>query len=121
MAFKHKYENPVVDSFEKTTENYLSSFSTIVSNHENGEVIVATHNQDTITETAKICKQVNGKIRVSYAQLLGLADHLTFQSKMDGFRVYKYLPWAKVDVMIGYMIRRAEELSQMRYPLDAQF
>ena len=84
-------------------------------------MVVATHNQDTILETAKICKEVNGSLSVSYAQLLGLADHLTFKSKIDGFRVYKYLPWAKVDVMIGYMIRRAEELSQMKYPLDAQF
>lgn len=52
---------------------------------------------------------------------MGLADHLTFKSKLDGFRVYKLLPWAKVDVMMGYMIRRAQELSQMRYPLDTQF
>jgi proline dehydrogenase len=86
-----------------------------------GEVIVATHNQDTILETSKIYNEGNSKLRVSYAQLLGLADHLTFKSKMDGFRVYKYLPWAKVEVMVAYMIRRAEELSQMKYPLDAQF
>ena len=50
----------------------------------------------------------NSKVRVSYAQLLGLADHLTFKAKEDNFRVYKYLPWAKVNVMIPYMIRRAE-------------
>ena len=86
-----------------------------------GEVIVATHNQDTILETSKIYNEGNSKLRVSYAQLLGLADHLTFKSKMDGFRVHKYLPWAKVEVMVAYMIRRAEELSQMKYPLDAQF
>ena len=34
--------------------------------------------------------------------------------------VYKLLPWAETPVMVGYMIRRAEELSQMRYPLDVQ-
>lgn len=86
----------------------MNSFKVIIENHSVGEVIVATHNQDTIMETAKIYKSGNSKLRVSYAQLLGLADHLTFKSKMDGFRVYKYLPWAKVDVMVAYMIRRAE-------------
>lgn len=71
--------------------------------------MVATHNQDTIMDTAQISKQVNSaEMRVSYAQLLGLADHLTFKSKLDGFRVYKYLPWAKAEVMISYIIRRAE-------------
>jgi hypothetical protein len=34
--------------------------------------------------------------------------------------VYKLLPWAETPVMVGYMIRRAEELSQMKYPLDVQ-
>lgn len=86
----------------------MNSFKVIIENHSVGEVIVATHNQDTIMETAKIYNSGNSKLRVSYAQLLGLADHLTFKSKMDGFRVYKYLPWAKVDVMVAYMIRRAE-------------
>lgn len=75
---------------------------------------MATHNQDTILSTSKLYNDKHSqnsasekKLRLSYAQLLGLADHLTYQSKKDGFRVYKYLPWAKVEVMIGYMIRRA--------------
>ena len=34
--------------------------------------------------------------------------------------VYKLLPWAQTQVMVGYMIRRAEELSQMNYPLEIQ-
>jgi hypothetical protein len=58
---------------------------------------------------------------MSCAQLLGLADHLTFKSKIDGYKVYKYMPWASAEVMVAYMIRRAEELSQMNYPLDIQF
>ena len=93
----------------------------MVKSFDNGEVVVATHNIDTVYDTERIFKDAGSKIRVSYAQLLGLADHITFQSKEDGFRVYKYLPWAKVHVMIPYMIRRAEELSQMKYPLDAQY
>ena len=32
---------------------------------------------------------------MSYAQLLGLADHLTWKVNADKFTVYKYLPWAK--------------------------
>lgn len=60
-------------------------------------------------------------MRLGFAQLLGLADHLTWKINSDKYRVYKYLPWAKTEVMIAYMIRRAEELSQMRYPLETQY
>ncbi len=58
---------------------------------------------------------------MSFAQLYGLADHLTWQLKEQNHQVYKYLPWAETPVMIAYMIRRAEELSQMKYPLDMQY
>lgn len=35
--------------------------------------------------------------------------------------MYKYLPWAETEVMVPYMIRRAQELNQMKYPLDIQY
>jgi proline dehydrogenase len=102
----------------------MNSFETIVNSFnslEDGEVIVATHNINTVEATQKVYKESNSKLRVCYGQLLGLADHLTWKLKSEGFRVYKYLPWAETEVMIAYMIRRAEELNQMRYPLDTQY
>jgi len=85
----------------------LQSFKLILEKAKKGEIVVATHNQDTINSTSSILESTPHSLRVCYAQLLGLADHLTFESKNQGFRVYKYLPWAKSSVMIGYMIRRA--------------
>ena len=93
----------------------------MISSFENGEVVVATHNADTVYDTATMHSELGSKMKISYAQLLGLADHLTYQIKKDGFTVYKYLPWATTKVMVAYMIRRAIELSQMRYPLDTQY
>lgn len=48
MAKEKGYQNPVVDFFTETTVNYLTSFEEIVKNCPEGEVIVATHNIDTI-------------------------------------------------------------------------
>lgn len=59
-------------------------------------------------------------MKINFAQLFGLGDHLTLLLKRERENVYKLLPWAETQVMIPYMIRRAEELSQMRYPLDTQ-
>ena len=88
---------------------------------EQGEVVVATHNVDTIQEALDIMKSHAKHPKVSFAQLLGLADHLTWYLKNQGLPVYKYLPWAETEVMVPYMIRRAQELNQMKYPLDIQY
>ena len=81
LAEEFRTENPIVDCFEKTTENYLKSFQMMIKNFNNGEVIVATHNIDTVYSTERIFNESGSSIRVSYAQLLGLADHLTFKAK----------------------------------------
>ncbi len=80
----------------------------MVSGFKDGEVIVATHNEDTINETIRIHNHSQSTVKISFAQLLGLADHLTWKVKAEKYTVYKYLPWAKTHVMIPYMIRRAE-------------
>lgn len=82
---------------------------------------MATHNVDTITAALEIKKKYPRTPIVSFAQLLGLADHLTCKLNQENNTVYKYLPWAQTEVMIPYMIRRAQELNQMKYPLDIQF
>lgn len=53
----------------------------MVKNFSHGEVVVASHNYDTVYDTQKIYKETGSSIRISYAQLMGLADHLTFKSK----------------------------------------
>lgn len=121
LAKERKYENPIVDDFDATTSNYLANFRHIVENIKGGEVMVATHNLDTIQEVIKIKEEYHEPLQVSFAQLLGLADHLTWMLKEQGHPVYKYLPWAETEVMVPYMIRRAQQLNQMKYPLDIQF
>ena len=99
----------------------MKSFETIVKNFHDGEVIVATHNVSTVEATQKVYQDSRSKMKLSFAQLLGLADHQTWKVNSQNYTVYKYLPWAKTEVMIAYMIRRAQELNQMRYPLDTQY
>ena len=46
---------------------------------------------------------------VHFAQLLGMSDHLTFGLGEQGHRAYKYVPYGKVDEVMPYLLRRAEE------------
>ncbi len=59
----------------------MNSFEVIVNNFHDGEVIVATHNISTVEATQKVYQQSGSNMTLSYAQLLGLADHLTWKLK----------------------------------------
>ncbi|EPT30234.1 proline dehydrogenase [Toxoplasma gondii ME49] len=48
---------------------------------------------------------------VSFGQLLGLSDDLTFMLSSSGFKVYKYVPYGPVNVTIPYLLRRVQENS----------
>ena len=59
----------------------MKSFEMMVKSFDHGEIVVASHNIDTVYDTGNIYRESGSQMRVSYAQLLGLADHLTFKSK----------------------------------------
>ena len=46
---------------------------------------------------------------VSFGQLLGMADHLTFTLASHGLKAYKYVPYGPVREVLPYLMRRAQE------------
>ena len=76
--------------------------------------MLATHNQHSI-ELAAARLLADGSAvpreRIYFAQLLGMADHLTFTLAANGFKSYKYVPYGPVEEVLPYLIRRAQENS----------
>ena len=87
---------------------------------QGSQIIIAGHNQDTINEVKKMIGS-NDRVRVVFAQLKGIGDHITFQLLKEGFPVLKCLAYGKVNIMIPYLIRRAQEMSNTNYPLELQY
>ena len=60
-----------------------------------------------------VCCQHPSLTGVSFGQLLGMSDHLSFPLGQNGFRVYKYLPYGNIQDVLPYLLRRAQENSSL--------
>ncbi|OLL24591.1 Proline dehydrogenase 1, mitochondrial [Neolecta irregularis DAH-3] len=101
-------EDPDVlcESYEKTNEQYNAAIK--LCSDRNIHTIVATHNHDSI----KIATSLENP-RISYAQLLGMADDISHYLAHHGQQVYKYIPYGSVQDVVPYLVRRAHENKAM--------
>jgi proline dehydrogenase len=97
------------------------------------EVMAASHNQQTmqlVTQTTLEQLSLHPETRdpeaplgvspaalrscgVFFGQLRGMADHITFTLGRLSFAPYKYVPYGEVTEVLPYLIRRAQENSDM--------
>lgn len=107
-------ESPVHDSIENTHAcfNECTSFMLDKAANDLGSVVLATHNVDSGNRAAAEARELGiGKLsnRLQFGQLYGMCDGLSFGLRNAGFQVSKYMPFGPVDLVIPYLLRRAEE------------
>eukprot|EP00162_Nutomonas_longa_P014561 comp22019_c0_seq2/m.50663 comp22019_c0_seq2/g.50663 ORF comp22019_c0_seq2/g.50663 comp22019_c0_seq2/m.50663 type:complete len:534 (-) comp22019_c0_seq2:39-1640(-) len=108
--------DPIWPTIEETHRNYDAVVDLILRNHNRAHLMIATHNEDSIKNAARKMQQLgipNNAMSVTFAQLLGMADHLTLTLGSAGFNAYKYLPYGEVKMVIPYLTRRAQENSDV--------
>lgn len=77
---------------------------------------VATHNRTSCMKAAQYILMNNidrQHPHLSFSQLYGMADPISFGLAKAGFRVYKYLPFGPLRRAFPYLSRRAEENSSL--------
>jgi len=116
-AAKLGYADPILPTVQATHDSYNNAVDTLLNRcpcPEKTSVVLATHNQDSVELAAGLLLANEAKVsrdRIYFAQLLGMADHLTFPLSSAGFKAYKYLPYGPVAEVLPYLIRRAQENS----------
>ena len=90
--------SPICDTIDGTHANYTRVLESILA-VPNRNLVVATHNQSSIEFVVDYMAR-NGIDPASggiyFAQLLGMADHLTFSLGRNGYKAYKYVPYGPV-------------------------
>jgi proline dehydrogenase len=110
------YPSPIHPSKTDTDKAFNDAVALCISNPDKINVCIATHNERSSSMAAEIMSTYqlnNNDIRIWFAQLYGMSDHITFNLSNSGFNTAKYLPYGPVEKVLPYLIRRAEENSSV--------
>jgi proline dehydrogenase len=80
-------------------------------------IVAGTHNERStllLTELMERHGLRRDDPRISFSQLLGMSDHLSYNLAAEGYNVCKYVPYGPVRAVVPYLTRRAEENTSMR-------
>ncbi|CAG8770194.1 21455_t:CDS:2, partial [Dentiscutata erythropus] len=139
MANESGYPDPVHDNIENTNKSYNGAVEfllrelyenkkNLVAKNVNGsshhlkvrnnplEFVIASHNEETIIKACEKIEQCGIDLNsgaVYFAQLYGMCDQITYTLGHLDYPVYKYIPYGKVNEVIPYLVRRAQENSSV--------
>lgn len=104
--------SPVYDEKQGTDQAFDEAVAFCLENHRDVAVCIATHNERSCSLAVQFMegKQVPADHpHVSFSQLLGMSDHISYTLATLGYRVCKYVPYGPLRTVVPYLIRRAEE------------
>ena len=111
-AKKMGYKSPIQNNKASTDKDYDLAIDFCIENIDRIAICVGTHNEESTAKLAQLLAD-NGidknDSRVSFSQLLGMSDHISFNLAHAHYNVSKYVPYGPVKKVIPYLIRRAEE------------
>ncbi len=111
-AAKQGYLSPIHPDKDATDQAFDQAVAFCIDNNKDVAVCVGTHNEQScrmaVQQITKLGISGNHS-HISFAQLLGMSDHISYNLAAAGFNVCKYVPYGPVKTVIPYLIRRAEE------------
>ena len=115
-ALRYNYSSPICDNKEQTNQIFNNSLEFIISNIDDFELFIGSHNEDSNRLSTKLLKKYmieNSDDRVWFSQLYGMSDNISFSLANNGYNVAKYLPFGPVREVMPYLMRRLDENSSI--------
>ncbi|GAB6028785.1 Hydroxyproline dehydrogenase, variant 2 [Chamberlinius hualienensis] len=114
-AAENGYPDPINESFEATSKMYHDvadlMFKYVRDSKGRCQIIVATHNENSVRFAVQRLAELGipNDGSVTFGQLYGMCDQITFPLARKGYVVYKCTPYGTVDEVLPYLYRRAME------------
>ena len=111
-AIEKGYRIPVHTKKENTDKDYNLALTQCIENIDIISVCSGTHNEESSSLLISLLKEHNiskDDERIYFSQLLGMSDHISYNTAKFGFNVVKYVPYGPIKELLPYLIRRAEE------------
>jgi proline dehydrogenase len=106
------YPSPINPTKEATDALYNEAVRYCVEYYETIASCCATHNAESSQLQAQLIENkgiIKDHEHLSFCQLFGMSDNLTFNLSHHGYAAGKYMPYGSVKDVIPYLIRRAQE------------
>lgn len=111
------YPSPIQPDKESSDRDFNAGVSLCLDNIDQVGVIVASHNEESNLLAVKKLQELNQPLNhphVSFSQLYGMSDNITFNLANAGCNVSKYLPFGPIEDVIPYLMRRAQENTSIK-------
>ncbi|MDR1591511.1 MAG: proline dehydrogenase family protein [Prevotellaceae bacterium] len=111
-AHKMGYHDPICPDKPATDANFNNGLRYTVEHIDRFEIFCGTHNEESCRLLADLMAEKGlpkDDSRIFFAQLYGMSDNLSFNLAHEGYNACKYVPYAPVNDVLPYLIRRAEE------------
>jgi proline dehydrogenase len=116
-ALEKGYLSPIYATKEDTDNAYNQALEYCLDNIEEIAICAGTHNEyscQLLTQMIEEKAYPKNHSPISFSQLLGMSDHISFNLAKSGYNVTKYVPFGPVRSVIPYLLRRAEENSSVQ-------
>jgi hypothetical protein len=112
------YNDPIHATAPDTHACYDACAETLLGGVARGsaEVMIASHNEASIARVVDRMRALGLDPTtggVSFGQLLGMCDHVSLSLGAQRYSVHKYVPYGPVHDVVPYLLRRAQENSDM--------
>lgn len=107
----HACKKDTDDNYNRNVEKILK----LMSEGEQIEIMIASHNRASVEQTLMSAEKygLTNDSPIHFAQLMGMADNLTYMLGHGKYKAYKYVPYGAVKEVMPYLLRRAHENSGM--------
>lgn len=111
-AEERGYPCPIHPDKASSDRDFDAAVNWVLDHLDQMHLVAGSHNE---ASNLRLCEGMQARgidaqdSRVSFAQLLGMSDPITFNLAAHGYHVAKYVPYGPIREAIPYLIRRAQE------------